>query len=217
MMTTTMTGTKEFQHPRFAKMYLAMADRADRIGGAAHRGRLLSGLTGAVIEIGAGQGRNFAHYPDTVDSVVAVEPDDTLRGHAEHAAVRAPASITVVVGHADALPAYTGEFDAAVASLVLCTVPRPEHALAEISRVLRPGGVLRFYEHIRSGNPTYGRLQDLLEPIWSRVGGGCHPNRDTVTAIESAGFRIEELDRFPFKPVSYLPAFTHVIGRATKT
>src|SRR5438093_464369 len=107
---TTMIGTEEFQHPRFAKMYLGLAERADRRGGAEHRRRLLAGLTGKVVEVGAWQGRNFAHYPDTVTSVVAVEPDDTLRGLAEHAAVRVPTPITVVRGHADALPAAEGEF-----------------------------------------------------------------------------------------------------------
>ncbi|HCT76274.1 MAG TPA: SAM-dependent methyltransferase [Micromonosporaceae bacterium] len=212
-----MTGSKDFQHPRFARMYLGIAERADRLGGAKHRRRMLAGLTGNVIEVGAGHGRNFAHYPDGVSGVVAVEPDDTLRGRAETAAVRVPLPVTVVVGHADALPAEEAEFDAAVASLVLCTVPRPEHALAEIRRVLRPGGLLRFYEHVRSSNAFYARIQDLVTPIWSRVGGGCHPNRDTVNAIESAGFRIEELDRFPFKPMAFQPAFTHVIGHARKS
>lgn len=211
-----MTGLEHFQHPRFAKTYLGIAKRADRIGGAEHRRLALAGLTGKVIEIGAGHGLNFGHYPDTVARVVAVEPDDTLRDLAEHAAVRVPLSVTVVRGHADALPAEKGEFDAVVASLVLCTVPDPETALAEIRRVLRPGGELRFYEHVRSGKAFYGRIQDLVRPIWSQLGGGCQPNRDTVAAIESAGFNIEELDRFPFKPMAFSPAFTHVIGRARK-
>lgn len=212
----TSTENKDLQHPRFAKMYLGIAERADRLGGTEHRQRLLAGLTGKVIEVGAGHGVNFAHYPDTVSSVVAVEPDDTLRGYAESAAAQVSTSITVVVGHADALPAQEGEFDVAVASLVLCTVPRPDHALAEIRRVLRPGGVLSFYEHVRFASAFGGRMQDLIKPLWTRVGGGCHPNRDTVRAIEAAGFQIEQLDQFPFKPIAYVPAFTHVIGHARK-
>jgi ubiquinone/menaquinone biosynthesis C-methylase UbiE len=209
-----MTGHKDFQHPRFARTYPRIARRADRIGGAIHRRRTLTGLTGKIIEVGAGHGPNFTHYPDEVSCVVAVEPDNTLRDLATYAAARAPRPVTVVAGHADALPAQEAEFDAAVASLVLCAVPRPERALTEIRRVLRPGGVLHFYEHVRSD--SYGRIQDVVTPIWSWVGGGCHPNRDTVKAIESAGFRIEELDRFPFRPMAFLPASTHVIGRARR-
>jgi ubiquinone/menaquinone biosynthesis C-methylase UbiE len=211
-----MTGVEQFQHPRFARTYLGIAKRADRVGGTKHRRRMLAGLTGTVIEVGAGHGLNFGHYPDTVTKVVAVEPDHTLRDLAERAAARVPLPVTVVRGHADALPAGNGEFDAAVASLVLCTTPDVDHALTEIRRVLRPGGTLHFYEHVRSPKAFYGRVQDFVTPIWSGAGGGCHPNRNTVSAIESAGFRIEELDSFPFKPMALAPPFTHVIGRARK-
>jgi SAM-dependent methyltransferase len=214
--TPALNGIERLQHPRFARMWLGMAKRADLAGGAGHRARLLAGLTGTVIEVGAGQGRNFPHYPDTVTAVVAVEPDHTLRGHAEHAARRVPTMVTVMPGHADDLPAPPGMFDAAVASLVLCSVPRPATALAEIRRVLRPNGTLHFYEHVRSPSAGYGRVQDVITPVWSRLGGGCHPNRDTVEAIESAGFHIEQLNRVSFKPAAYLPPITHVIGRARR-
>lgn len=116
-------------------------------------------------------------------------------------------SVTVVAGHADALPAPDGSFDAAVASLVLCSVPDQSSALAELARVLRPGGQLRFYEHVRSGRPVVGRAEDLIAPVWSRLAGGCHPNRDTAAAIRAAGFVIDDVERVPF-------GLSHLLGPA---
>ncbi len=133
---------------------------------------------------------NFGHYPATVTEVLAVEPEDRLRALAEKA------------------------FDAAVASLVLCSVPDPAGALAEIRRVLRPGGQLRFFEHVRSANPLLGLAQDAITPLWSRAGGGCHPNRDTAAAIRAAGFHVEQLDRFCYAPLRFVPPHTHILGRA---
>ena len=202
----------DFQRPRFAPKYLKISERADRVGGRKHRQKLLAGLSGKVIEVGAGHGLNFAHYPDMVTEVVAVEPDTTLRGYAEEAAVAVAMPIVVVRGHADRLPAANGEFDAAVASLVLCTVPDPVRSAAEIARVLRPGGELRFYEHVRSDRPLYARVQDFITPLWSRLGGGCHPNRNIADSIAAAGFEIEQIDRFPFKPMAALPPYAHILG-----
>jgi ubiquinone/menaquinone biosynthesis C-methylase UbiE len=203
-----------FQHPRFARTYERISAESERRGTAEHRDRALIGLTGRVIEIGAGNGLNFGHYPDTVSRVVAVEPDDTLRAVAEAAAERAAVPVQVVAGHATALPADDASFDAAVASLVLCSVPDVAGALAEIRRVLRPGGELRFFEHVRSTRPVFGMLQDAITPVWSRVGGGCHPNRDTIASIEAAGFGIEEIDRFTYAPLRFFPKHPHILGRA---
>lgn len=203
-----------FQHPRFARMYEQLSERADRRGSAEHRARLLAGLTGRVVEVGAGNGRNFAHYPRTVTEVVAVEPEDRLRARAQDAASEAEVRITVVAGHGDALPARDGEFDAAVVSLVLCSVPDPGITLAEIRRILRPGGELRFYEHVRSTVALLGLLEDLITPLWARAGGGCHPNRDTATAIRDAGFVIDTVDRFTFRPVPLMPPSAHILGGA---
>jgi ubiquinone/menaquinone biosynthesis C-methylase UbiE len=200
-----MDRTQAFQHPHFARTYMWLAGLMERGGAGVHRERLLSGLSGRVVEVGAGHGPNFTYYPSTVTEVLAVEPDATLRAHAESAAKTAPVPVAVVAGHADQLAAEDGSMDAAVTSLVLCTVPDPAHALAEIARVLKPGGELRFYEHVRSPRAVLGRTQDLITPLWKRAAGGCHPNRDTVTAIQEAGFEVDSYERIPF-------GFMHVLG-----
>ena len=209
-----MTDLSRFQHPRFARMYERISAESERRGTAEHRDRVLTGLTGRVIEIGAGNGLNFGHYPDTVAEVVAVEPDDTLRTIAEAAAARASVPVRVVAGHATALPADDASFDAAIVSLVLCSVSDVGAALAEMRRVLRPGGELRFFEHVRSGHLVFGMLQDAITPLWSRAGGGCHPNRNTAAAIEAAGFGIDQIDRFAYAPLRFFPKHTHILGRA---
>ncbi|SDK63497.1 Methyltransferase domain-containing protein [Nonomuraea maritima] len=209
-----MVRSADYQNPRFARAYLAGVDLADRRGGYEHRRRLVAGLEGRVIEVGAGSGRNFPHYPPTVTEVVAVEPDDTLRAHAVHAAAAAQVRATVVPGHGEDLPGEPGTYDAAVVSLVLCTVPSPERALREIVRLLRPGAALRFYEHVRSPNLALGLLEDLVTPAWRRLAGGCCPNRDTRAAIERAGFTIDDVTAFPFSPQPGVPRLTHLLGTA---
>ncbi|MEV6382002.1 class I SAM-dependent methyltransferase [Streptomyces sp. NPDC051773] len=212
----TTAGDRELQHPRFARQYLKLAVQADRRGAAEHRRRLLAGLSGRVLEVGAGQGRNFPHYPAAVTEVVALEPDDTLREVAERKAASAPVGVAVVAGQAGLLPGEDGEFDAVVASLVLCSVADLTGALAEMARVLRPGGELRFYEHVRSTRAWAGRLEDLITPLWSRAGGGCHPNRDTETAIRAAGFTVTDVDAFGFSPSALMPNVRHVLGTAVR-
>ena len=184
----------------------------------AHRDELLAGLTGRVLEVGAGSGLCFGHYPDTVSEVVAIEPEPYLRRLAEQAAASAPVPVSVIGSRAERLAFDDGAFDAVVASLVLCSVPDQQTALAETHRVLRPGGQLRFYEHVRSGDPAKARLQDRVEWIWPHLLGGCHANRDTPTAITAAGFRIDSCRRFEFRlsPLD-APASPHVIGMAVRS
>ena len=204
-------------HPIFARFYGVMSAGAEKAGAAEHRRELLSGLRGRVIEPGAGNGLNFAHYPSEVTEVVAIEPEPYLRHQAIRAAALAPVPVNVVDGKADHLPAEDESFDAGVASLVLCSVADQSKALAELHRVIRPGGELRFYEHIRADTPGRARMQDRVDHIWPLFGAGCHPNRYTVSAIESAGFVVERQRRFLFQPCFIAkPVAPHVIGQARR-
>jgi SAM-dependent methyltransferase len=138
-----------------------------------------------------------------------------MRARAEQAARRARVAVEVVDGRAEALPFPDATFDTVVASLVLCTVPDPAQALAEARRVLRPGGTLRFYQHVRADDPRLARWQDRLERPWSWVALGCHPNRDVVAAITAAGFHLLELDRFDFQCMPPLVR-PHILGVAQR-
>ena len=213
-----MTTTTDIPRPRFARMYLKAAARADRRGATDHRQRLLQDLTGRVLEVGAGNGLNFAHYPPTVTEVVAIEPEPTLRAIAQRAAAGAPVSVSVREGTADALPLADGEMDAAIASLVLCSVPDQARALAELHRVLRPGGELRFYEHVIARCQPKRAILQLADRsgLWPAIGGGCHPARDTGAAIEAAGFTIEHCERFGFRASALEPSVPHILGIARR-
>jgi ubiquinone/menaquinone biosynthesis C-methylase UbiE len=206
-------------HPIFAWMYERASVAMDQAGVAAHRQALVADLHGRIIEIGAGNGRMFRHYPATVDEVVAVEPEPRLRAGAVAAAATAPVPVRVVDGVAEALPAKDGEFDAAVVALVLCSVPDQATALAEIRRVLRPEGELRFYEHVAATEPGLLRWSQRIvdATVWPRLLAGCHTGRDTAAAIVGAGFRIDELRRLRFPPRGPGgPASPHILGRATR-
>jgi SAM-dependent methyltransferase len=181
-------------HPIFARVWTRLAkSRKDED----RRRELLAGARGRVLELGAGDGMNFALYPPKVDSVVAVEPESYLRERAREAAARAPADVDVVDATADELPFGDDAFDAAVVSLVLCTVPDQARALAELRRVLKPAGELRFYEHVLPGG-FKGRMFRAADRsgIYPRLAGGCHCSRATGPAIERAGYAIERIEHF---------------------
>ncbi|WP_202874418.1 class I SAM-dependent methyltransferase [Kribbella kalugense] len=205
------------KHPIFARMYARVRPAMDREGASEHRRRLLAGAVGRVVEIGAGDGGNFAHYPAEVVSVLAVEPEPYLRAQARESAVRAPVPVEVVEGTAERLPAGDASADVVVVSLVLCSVPDQQVALAEAARVLRPGGELRFYEHVAADGGRLETVQRFADAtVWSLLAGGCHVHRDTAAAIEAAGFVIEEIDRFEFPADRPNPARPHILGRARR-
>jgi ubiquinone/menaquinone biosynthesis C-methylase UbiE len=194
-----------------------MSHDAEVKGGSEYRDRLLAGLRGRVIEVGAGNGLNFSHYPPTVTELIAVEPEAFLRARAEEAARSSSVRISVRDGTADALPVPDAAFDAGVASLVLCSVPDQATALAELRRVIRPGGELRFYEHVVSKRPGPARLQRIADrTIRPFLSGGCHAARDTLAAIERAGFVVERSERFSFRPNPIDVTSPHILGTASR-
>jgi ubiquinone/menaquinone biosynthesis C-methylase UbiE len=207
----------QIRHPWFAKLYIRFSAAAEERGEAEHRRELLADLTGTVVELGAGNGLNFRHYPSSVREVIAIEPEPTMREAAERAAAEADVAVTVLPGIADSIPLDSGSIDAAVASLVLCSVPDQDLALAELRRVLKPGGELRFYEHvIAAEQPKRFLLQTLdRSGFWPAVAGGCHPARDTATAIAQAGFTITACRRFAFRASALGPAIPFILGTGT--
>jgi SAM-dependent methyltransferase len=211
-------ATTDLERPRFARMYVRVAENAEQRGATEHRKRLLGGLSGTVVEVGAGHGLNFPHYPAAVTEVIAIEPEPTLRARAAGAAANAPVPVRVLGGVADALPLEAASVEAAVASLVLCSVPDQMRALAELRRVLRPGGELRFYEHvIPNCRPRRLLLQAADHSgLWPRIAGGCHPARDTGAAIRRAGFEVESSERLMFATARFEPAIPYILGIARR-
>ncbi|MFC9913963.1 class I SAM-dependent methyltransferase [Streptomyces sp. NPDC059862] len=207
------------RHPVFARFYTKIAAPAlAKAGITEHRERLLAPLSGQVIEIGAGNGLNFPHYPPEVKHLLAVEPEPRLRALAEERARTATTEIEVVDGRAEQLPAPDASFDAAVVCLTLCSVADQAAALAEIHRVLRPGGQLRFFEHVQADSAAMRRVQRLADTtVWPLLCGGCHTGRDTQRAITNGGFTITEVTKFAFPetPVPS-PAATHILGTAER-
>jgi ubiquinone/menaquinone biosynthesis C-methylase UbiE len=207
----------QVRHPLFARFMAFVAARAEGSEEDDIRRELLAGLQGRVIEIGSGIGPNFRLYPDAVTELVAVEPEDYLRGKAEGAAARSGRPIELVDALAEELPFPDASFDAAVVAQVLCSVPDQAAALAETRRVLRPGGELRFYEHVIARQRRYARFQRLAGFVSPQVAGGCHPDRDTGTAIAEAGFQIERCRRFMFRnSLLDLPVAPRILGAARR-
>lgn len=182
----------------------------------ARREQALAGLRGRVIDVGVGSGATFAHYPAGVCEVLAVEPEPFLRSLALEAAARAAAPVKVVDGVAESLPVEDQTFDAAVVHMTLCSVRDPSRAAAELYRVIKPGGELRFNEHIRSTHSSLARLQRTADAtIWPRLSGGCHLGRDTLATLRAVGFVIERQERFKPGGLS-LPPKTFVLGIARR-
>jgi ubiquinone/menaquinone biosynthesis C-methylase UbiE len=183
-------------HPLFSRLRPLLVRRADERGMAERRARMLGGLQGRVIEVGAGTGATFRHYPPTVREVLAVEPEPALRRLATEAAAKAPVAVHVIDGVAEKLPAQDCVFDAAVVCNILCSVGELAVAAAELHRVVRPGGVLRFNEHVISERQAVARLQRTADAtIWPWLSGGCHLGRDTLAELRRAGFVVECCER----------------------
>ncbi len=180
------------------------------------RRELLGGLAGTVVEVGAGSGLNLAHYPAAVTHVHAVEPEPYLRALLGAAADRADVPVTVHAARAERLPLPDAGADAVVLCLVVCSCDDRAAALAEVRRVLRPGGVVRFLEHTVADTPALRRFQRVVDAtVWPRLTGGCRTTTDTIALLTAAGLTVTDLRRFRF-PESRVPqpASPHVLGTA---
>ena len=160
------------------------------------RGDLLADARGVVLELGAGTGANVAHYP-VGSQVLLTEPDKDMARRIRKRPELARLDADIVEAPAEGLPVDDGSIDTVVATLVFCSVTDTAAALAEVRRVLRPGGRLLFLEHVRSADPSVAKWQDRVVPVSRRLGGGCHPNRDTVAAIRAAGFQTAQVVAHP--------------------
>ncbi|HEV8640880.1 MAG TPA: class I SAM-dependent methyltransferase [Methylomirabilota bacterium] len=167
-------------------LYDALCAVYERLGLARWRRWLTAGARGRTLDLGCGTGRNLPLFPPEA-RVIGLDPAwDSLR----RARGRAP-RVPLVQGRAEALPFRDRAFDTVVSGLVFCSVPDPRRGLAEVRRILKPGGALRMLEHVRSTRRWKARWQDFIQPLWTRLSGGCHPNRETERLVESSGFGIE--------------------------
>lgn len=202
-------------NPFFARVWPVFASHEVEAVRALRRENL-AGLAGRVLEIGAGSGTNFAYYPSTVTEVVAVEPEQRLAAKARVAASEAPIRVVVTAEAAENF-SVGGQFDAVVCSLVLCSIADPAGVLARLHGVLRPGGELRYLEHVASSGAR-GRLQRFVDAtFWPRMMGNCHTHRDTERTIISAGFSVETSRReWTLPPWAPMPVSELVLGRARR-
>jgi len=191
----------------FAAIYDRGFEATEEAGLRAMRAELLAGAGGRVVELGAGTGFNLEHYPEAVTELVLTEPDPHMAKRLRAKLAEAPEAVAasdvrVLEAPAERLPVEDDSFDTAVATLVFCTIPDPGAALAELERVLKPGGKLLFIEHVRAEDPGLARWQDRLEKPWRFVGDGCHCNRDTVATIAASGLQLGEIehDQLPKAP-----------------
>jgi ubiquinone/menaquinone biosynthesis C-methylase UbiE len=181
--------------PLFARGYDRFTKAAEDAGLRDRRRALLARARGRTLEIGAGTGLNVELYPDSVTELVLSEPDPRMRAQLERKLAALRRSAEVSAAGAEHLPLPDASVDTVVATLVFCTIPDPDTALAEVARVLRPGGRLLFLEHVRADEPNVARWQDRLERPWGWFGRGCHPNRDTLATIDTSRLELGEVDR----------------------
>ncbi len=207
---------KLVDNPFFARVWTALSAHEPEAMTRLRR-ETLAGLTGRVLDVGAGTGTNFAFYPDTVGQVVAIEPEARLAVAARAAAAGAPVPVEVtgetVEGMSDSAP-----FDAVVCSLVLCSVDDPDDVLRQLHSRLRPGGQLRYLEHIASPGVRGGLQRAADATIWPRLLGNCHTHRDTERSIRDAGFELSAARRvWTFPAWVPIPVSEFALGRAVKS
>lgn len=200
----------------FAALYDRAFEATEEAGLRAMRREVLSEARGRTIDLGAGTGANLGLYPDAVTELVLAEPDPHMLKQLRVKVGEKGVVAEVSDASAEDLPFPDASFDTAIFTLVLCTVPHPDRALAEAARVLKPGGKLLFLEHVRAEDAGLARWQDRLEGPWRFLADGCHCNRDTVESIEASPFTVEQVEhsKLPKAPPLVRPL---VQGQATRS
>jgi ubiquinone/menaquinone biosynthesis C-methylase UbiE len=176
-----------------AALYDTMMAPLERGGFQNIRKQLLRQARGKVLEIGAGTGVNFPYYTEA-EHVIALDPDPSMVARSLPPATQAAVPIDVILACAEALPSPDHTFDTVVGTLVFRTIPDPRQALCELQRISTPAGKALFFEHVRVHRPLAGRLQDWLTPVWKRLAGGCHLNRNTLALLTQAGFDVTYIE-----------------------
>lgn len=203
-------------HKWFAAVYDKISESQEKKFMGAIRSEMLKDVTGRVLEIGAGTGLNFKHYKNGAQ-ITATEPDSYMLQRAQKRAAEMTASIELKQAAAEDLPFPDASFDFVVSTLVLCSVKDPRKALSEIKRVLKPGGELRLYEHVRYKNLLGALGQDAIGPVWQWVGAGCHPNRDTERYVREAGFELSGVhvrkDLPPIPPMIFVRPHLQAVAK----
>lgn len=209
-----MTSSATLSRRWFAAWYPSMMGRVERNGQAAFRRDQLAAACGRVLEIGAGSGLSVPHYPRTIDELVLLEPNPAFRERLTRAAGRSPVRTSIVDDDADELPFPDASFDTVTASLVFCSIDDPAPVLAEVHRVLKPGGRFLFHEHVR-GDGIRGTVQDLLTPLQRRLADGCRPNRDFEALLAASPLDVVTIahERMPTAVATIVPL---VIGSAER-
>jgi ubiquinone/menaquinone biosynthesis C-methylase UbiE len=179
----------------FAALYDRAFTATEEAGLREMRRQVLSEAQGRTIDLGAGTGANLELYPEAVSDLVLAEPDPHMAKQLREKLARSQRSAQPVEAPAEKLPFEDSSFDTAVFTLVLCTVPNPEAALAEAARILKPGGKLLFVEHVRAADAGLAHWQDRLEKPWRFFADGCHCNRDTVATIEASPLTVEQVEQ----------------------
>ena len=198
----------------FAAMYDRMSRSSEEAGVGDMRQRLLSDVSGDILELGAGTGMNLSHYDEGLASLVLTEPEPAMLRRLQPKALEEAPNAEVVQASAEDLPFEDASFDAVVSTLVLCGVEDQARALQEAKRVLRPGGRLLFIEHVRSDEPKLARLQDRMNRL-NHFLVGCDCNRQTLAAIEEEGFTVSKVEptELPKAPRFVRPA---IVGSAVR-
>lgn len=188
------------EHPIFATLYNWIMIPQDWLGFRKLRQEIVRTAKGKVLELGVGTGLNLPHYQD-IEWVIGIDPDPYMLKKAYFQTRKAVIPVELSKCSAEELPFEDAIFDTVIATLVFCTIPEADKAAREVHRVLKPEGTFRFLEHVGAKTPFLAKVQDKVTPVWRKLCGGCHLNRDTIDLFQRNGFELVELDNIKYNLV----------------